>query len=435
MSNPKAPKPRKAGPERGRERPHAEKPKQIPAPLTGAAGRIARKAAKNQASGKPAKAPGPTGPAPKGPSTGRPAPKGPPAKAGPSKGPASKGPADRGGPRASAQRPAPIHEPKMRSKRSAPKPRATSTGGVKRSGTVAILGRPNVGKSTLLNAALEVPLAIVTPAPQTTRETLLGVVHRTVDDEDAELRLLDTPGLHKAERALDRRMNRAAREAAADADVVVFVVDASEAKGVHPADASLLGDLGAEGQAVLVLNKIDRLKDKAALLPIIEAYAKVRPFGAIIPISARRADGVDLLLDAVARLLPLGEHQFGPDDLTDRPMRFFAKEYVREQILLRARQEVPHAAAVSVDAFEEPTEQRSARISATVHVERDGQKKILIGTGGAMLKEIGTDARARIEELLGQHVHLELFVRVTPGWRDTPALLEELGIGSEAGDQ
>jgi GTP-binding protein Era len=420
MSNPKAPKPRKAGPERGRDRPRAEKAKQIPAPLTGAAARIARKAAKNKAEGKPASAPASKGALPKG---------------APAKGPSPKGPPGRGAPKPNAQRPAPIYEPKMKSKRSGPKPQPTSSGGPTRSGTVAILGRPNVGKSTLLNAALDVPLAIVTPAPQTTRETLLGVVHRTVDGEDAELRLLDTPGLHKAERALDRRMNRAAREAAADADVVVFVVDASEAKGVHPGDASLLGDLGAESQAILVLNKIDRVKDKAALLPIIEAYAKLRSFAAIIPISARRADGVDVLLDAVARLLPLGEHRFGPDDLTDRPMRFFAKEYVREQILLRARQEVPHAAAVSVDTFEEPNEKRSARISATVHVERDGQKKILIGTGGAMLKEIGTDARARIEELLGQHVHLELFVRVTPGWRDTPALLEELGIGSEAGDQ
>ncbi|HTJ80828.1 MAG TPA: GTPase Era, partial [Polyangiaceae bacterium] len=303
-----------------------------------------------------------------------------------------------------------------------------------RSGTVAIIGRPNVGKSTLLNAALEVPLAIVTPAPQTTRETLLGVVHRIVDGSPCELALLDTPGLHKAERALDHRMNRAARDAASGADVVVFVADASgavEHTGVHPGDAALLGDLGAGSRAVLVLNKIDRVKDKARLLPLLEAYAHARAWDSIVPLSARKPDGVDRLLDEIGRLLPEGEHRYGEDDLTDRPARFFAKEYVREQILLFARQEVPHAAAVSIDAFEEGTASRVTRVAATIHVEREGQKKILVGTGGSMLKQIGTDARMRLQEIVGFPVHLELFVRVTPGWRDAPAMLEELGIGSD----
>lgn len=295
-----------------------------------------------------------------------------------------------------------------------------------------------MGKSTLLNAALEVELAVVTPTPQTTRETLLGVVHREVDDMSCELALLDTPGLHKAERALDRRMNRAARDAAEEASVVVFVADASgalEHSTVHPGDVALLADIGANSRAILALNKVDRVKDKAKLLPMLEAYSAVRTWDAIVPMSARKTDGVDRLLDEVARLLPEGPHRFGEDDLTDRPARFFVKEYVREQILLLARQEVPHAAAVNVEAFEEGSERRVTRVAATIHVEREGQKKILVGTGGAMLKQIGTEARMRLQEIVGFQVHLELFVRVTPGWRDAPTLLEELGIGSDGETQ
>ncbi len=293
-----------------------------------------------------------------------------------------------------------------------------------------------MGKSTLLNAALEQPLAIVTSTPQTTRDTILGVVHVG----GAEIALLDTPGLHRAESALSRAMNRSARNAAKSADVVVFVTDLPEASGdtrrgtlrPHPGDIALLSDLGEGQPTILVLNKVDRVRDKSTLLPLLDALAKVRAFEAIVPISAKKENGVVRVLDEVAKLLPEGEHRFGPDDITDRPTRFFAGEYVREQILLATKEEVPHATAVTIDAFEEKP--KVMRIAATIHVERPGQKKILVGAGGAMLKEIGTRARARIEELIGCPVFLELFVRVTPGWRESRPLLDELGYGeSKAG--
>jgi GTPase len=293
-----------------------------------------------------------------------------------------------------------------------------------RSGTVAIIGRPNVGKSTLLNAALEHPLAIVSPTPQTTRETLLGVVRHG----SAELCLLDTPGLHKARSELNRAMNRAARAAAREANVVVFMTEPGTPKegALHAdaRDASLLADLPAETPVILVVNKVDRVKDKGTLLPLLDELSKLRNFAAIVPTSAKRVDGVERVLREVALLLPEGPHRFGEDEMTDKPTRFFAAEYVREQVLLATKEEVPHATAVTIDAFEET--RTGYRISATLHVERPGQKKIIVGKGGEMLKRIGTYARRRIEELTGQKIRLELFVRVTPGWRDSPALLVEM---------
>lgn len=325
-----------------------------------------------------------------------------------------------------------------------------------RSGRVALVGRPNVGKSTLLNAALGQPLAIVSPTPQTTRDALLGVVHHG----DAELLLLDTPGLHKPTHLLGRRMNREARDAARAADVVVFVAEVprvrptrggGSAEGAalrpHPADAALLADveLGAQKGAsderptpfVLVLNKVDLARDKRALLPLLEAYSALRPFEAIIPLSARREvatpdaparrdGGVGRVLDEVAKLLPEGPFQFGDDDLTDRPTRYFAAEYVREQILRRARQEVPHATAVAIERFVRVGS--AFHIDATIHVERMGQKKIMIGAGGEALKAIGTMARQRVEELVGAPVMLKLWVRVTERWRDQDRLVQELAF-------
>jgi GTP-binding protein Era len=297
-----------------------------------------------------------------------------------------------------------------------------------RSGTVAIVGRPNVGKSTFLNAALGVPLAIVSKTPQTTREALLGVVRREIDEgEVAEIRLLDTPGLHKGERAIDRFMNRQARTAVEGADVVVFFTDLPRKEmplTPHTGDLVLLRDVGAGAKTVLVVNKVDLVKDKSRLLPLLEALAKVRDFEAVVPISALREDGVERVLTEIGKLLPEGPLTFGEDDLTDRPTRFFAREYVREQVLHATREEVPHATAVTIDTFEERP--KGFRIAATVHVERPGHKKILVGAGGEMLKRIGTAARKRIEELTGTKVHLELFVRVTPKWRDTPGLVQEM---------
>jgi GTPase len=295
-----------------------------------------------------------------------------------------------------------------------------------------------VGKSTLLNAALGQPLAIVSSTPQTTRDAILGVVHHGA----AEIALLDTPGLHRPKTQLGRRMNEAAREAAQSADVVVFVTDVPEAAPPpggavreprpltpHPGDRALLADLGTDAPAVLVVNKVDRLPDKSRLLPLIESLAKLREFAAIVPVSALREDGVHLVLDEVAKICPEGEWSFALDELTDRPTRFFAAEYVREQILRSTQEEVPHAAAVQVERYMEPSGEGALHIDATIHVERPGQKKILIGAGAEKLKRIGTQARLRIEELVGRQVNLKLWVRVTPNWRESQQQLEELGYG------
>ncbi|MCK6589886.1 MAG: GTPase Era [Polyangiaceae bacterium] len=325
----------------------------------------------------------------------------------------------------------------------------------RRSGTVAIIGRPNVGKSTLLNAALEQPLAIVSPVPQTTREALLGVVHHG----DAEIALLDTPGFHRPKTELGRMMNVAAREAARSADVIVFMTDVPQrlaTKGtantgepppparVHPGDRTLLADLKGGAPVVLVLNKIDRFRDKAEMLPLLDMLGKEHDFAAIVPISARRADGVTRVMDEVSKLLPEGTWRFEADEVTDKPTRFFAAEYVREQILQATEAEVPHAAAVVIDHYLEPAgggavagagKKPVVRIDATIHVERPGQKKILIGHGGEMLKRIGTEARRRIEELIGQQINLKLWVRVTPDWRQSIPALTELGFAKAGEDE
>lgn len=314
---------------------------------------------------------------------------------------------------------------------------------------MALIGRPNVGKSTLLNAALDQPLAIVSPTPQTTRDAILGVVHHG----SAEIALLDTPGLHRPRTELGRVMNQAAREAARSADVVVFVTDVPElrqpkpragaaepapiALSPHPGDLALLADLGTDAPTILVVNKVDRLKDKGALFPLLEALARSRSFAAVVPISALRASGVVRVLEEVAKLCPEGPWRYGPDDITDRPARFFAAEYVREQILRATQAEVPHAVAVSIDRFLEPPVNASGspttvHIDATIWVERPGQKRILIGTGGEMLKGIGTRARIRIEALVGRKVNLKLWVRVAPDWRQQRRQLEELGYSRGA---
>ena len=296
-----------------------------------------------------------------------------------------------------------------------------------RAGNVALVGRPNVGKSTLLNAAIGEPLVIVTNTPQTTRDSIVGVCHVG----NAEIAFVDTPGLHKPRSALSRAMNRTARSSAVAADVVVYVCEVPEkipARGglrPHPGDLALLADIGLDKPIVLAINKVDRAADKTVLLPLVEALSKVRAFAAITMLIARKGQGVDRLLEEVAKLLPEGEHRFEDDDLTDRPARFFAGEYVREQVLKAAHEEVPHATAVSIDSFEDGP--KITRISATIHVEREGQKRILIGKKGAMMRDIGTRARERIETLIGRQVFLELFVRVTPGWRESKGMLGELG--------
>jgi GTP-binding protein Era len=299
-----------------------------------------------------------------------------------------------------------------------------------RFGTVAIVGRSNVGKSTLLNAVLGEPLAAVSPRPQTTRDALLGVLNRP----DAQIAFLDTPGFHRPRTELGRRMNAAAREAARGADVVVLMTDISSLQGsrrdaaqqpVLEEDGQLLAGLPADAAVLVVINKIDLLKDKARLLPMMAALRELRDTAQCVPVSALEEDGVLRVVEAIETLLPEGPPAYDPSTLTDRSTVFFVKEYIREQALLSARSEVPHAVAVSVEKFVEA--RQLVVIKATVHVEKAGQRTILIGRGGSKIKEIGTHARKRIEALVGRKVHLELFVRVTPRWKDVPRQLAELG--------
>jgi GTP-binding protein Era len=309
-----------------------------------------------------------------------------------------------------------------------------------RAGTIAIVGRSNVGKSTLLNQILGERLAIVSPLPQTTRDALLGIVRR----EGAELAFLDTPGIHKPKTELGSRMNSSALSAVESADVVVFVADAtagaSEAKRkskrsdtvpplfeLMPEDAELLKSMKRLSQvpAILALNKVDLVRDKGLLLPLLQSYLDAVPFRTLVPLSALQNDGVDRLLDEIAGLLPEGEPGYPEDTLTDKPSSFFAREYVREQVLLSLKGEIPHAVAVSIDSFDEASDK--LRIAATIHVEKVGQRKIIVGTGGSVIKRLRLAAEKRLARLLGRKTRLELFVRVTPRWKDAPRMLAELG--------
>ncbi len=313
-----------------------------------------------------------------------------------------------------------------------------------RAGSVAIVGRTNVGKSTLLNQILGERLAIVSPLPQTTRDSLLGVVRRP----DAELAFLDTPGIHKPKTELGSRMNSSAMSAVESADVVVFVTDATsgvklvpkKTKGndtvpplseLQPEDAELLKSMKlGKRPAILALNKVDAVRDKGLLLPLLQSYLDAVPFRTLVPISALENDGVDRLLDEIAQLLPEGEPGYPEDTLTDKPSSFFAREYVREQVLLSLRGEIPHAVAVSIDSFDEG---EKLHIAATVHVEKVGQRKIIVGSGGSVIKQVRLGAERRLTRLFGRKTKLELFVRVTPRWKETPRMLAELGYDKPAG--
>ncbi|MCL2449948.1 MAG: GTPase Era, partial [Polyangiaceae bacterium] len=286
---------------------------------------------------------------------------------------------------------------------------------ITRAGRVALVGRPNVGKSTLLNALVGQAIAITSPQPQTTRAAVRGITTRA----GAQYLFVDTPGLHAPRSRLGERMNAAAREAAAEADAVVYLVAAATGVGGAPAlsdpDVKLLTSLPPR-PTLLAINKIDRLESKESLLPFLasmaSAFGETR-FEAMIPVSARRADGTDRLLDALAPLLPEQPMLFDPDTLSDQPARFFVAELVREQVLRKTRHEVPHGVAVIVEAFDETGP--AARIEATIHVARESHKKIVIGAGGQMLKAIGSAARGRVERMLDRKVHLRLHVRATPG--------------------
>jgi GTP-binding protein Era len=312
----------------------------------------------------------------------------------------------------------------MPAKKSATTPKAAAT----RAGRVAIVGRPNVGKSTLLNALVGERIAIVRPTPQTTRDTILGIV----SEPGIQIAFVDTPGLHTPRNKLGARMNRAAEHAAEDADARLFVIEVgSKTSGLAASDRALLEKL-PKAPTVLVLNKVDRVKPRSLLLPMLEALSKEPgdPFHAIVPVSARSGNGVERIVRELEAILPEGEPLFPEDEISDRPLRFFVAEFVREQILHHTRNEVPHGVAVTVESFEE--ERKTPRIMLTVHVDKDSQKPILIGKHGAMLKKIGTDARARVEALVGKQVNLQIFVRVTPGWYENDALLRAFGYETRA---
>lgn len=287
-----------------------------------------------------------------------------------------------------------------------------------RSGFVAIVGRPNAGKSTLLNRLVGQKIAIVTSKPQTTRNRIQGIVTRP----GGQIVFIDTPGLHSPESALGRQMMREVAAALEGIDVLLLMADAS--RGMPEKDELLFEKAKRfAGKTILVLNKVDRV-EKPKLLPLIEACKKEFDFAAIVPISALKGSGCDDLLKEIFRMLPAGEPYFPADQITDQPERFLAAEIVREKAIQAMYHEVPYALAVEVEKFEELP--RLTRIEATMNVERDTQKKILIGTKGAMLKKIGTEARKELEELLGTKVYLGLFVKVLPNWRENPQRVREL---------
>jgi GTP-binding protein Era len=294
-----------------------------------------------------------------------------------------------------------------------------------RSGFVCILGRPNAGKSTLLNALVGAKLAIVTPKPQTTRTRVQGILNvpRRGKRPAAQVILIDTPGVHKSDSALGRKMMVEVREALEGCQLVLLIVDATQKVGSRE-DYVLKLATEACPPVFLLPNKVDRIRDKSDLLPIIDEYRRLHDFKEFIPISALRRDGIEVLLDKMIEILPAGPRYFSEDYLTDQPARFLAAEIIREQVLLATGEEVPYAATVVIERFEESA--KLVRIAATIYCERPGQKAILIGRGGQMLKKIGTRARLDIEKMLAVRVFLELFVKVRPAWRDSREFVEGL---------
>lgn len=296
-----------------------------------------------------------------------------------------------------------------------------------RSGFVSIIGRPNAGKSTLLNALVGQKVAIVADKPQTTRTSIQGVV----TTPESQVIFVDTPGIHKADSALNKRLMDTVRAALEERDLLLFVADATEAFGEEDRRAIDIARRTST-PVVLVLNKVDLVKDKAALLPLIEEYKQAFEFADYVPVSAARRDGVDELMKIIVERMPEGPAYFPEDHVTDQPERFLAAELVREKVLLATRQEVPHSVTVTVDKWEDTP--KLTRIFATIRVERDGQKAIVIGRAGSMLKRIGTQAREEMERLFGVKIYLDLHVRVQPGWRENTAFLDSLDWRTMAGE-
>lgn len=287
-----------------------------------------------------------------------------------------------------------------------------------RSGFVAITGPPNTGKSTLLNALVGAKIAIVSRKPQTTRNRIQGILNR----QNAQIVFIDTPGIHRPDTLLNRHMMQEVKQGLAGVDLALLVLDATRPPGE-------LDKLGLEiirkshGPAFLLLNKMDQV-EKQSLLPLLAEYQSFQSFAELVPISALTGENLDELVNLIIARLPEGPAYFPTDQVTDQPERFLAAEIIREQIFERTRQEVPYTTAVILDRFEE--QEKLIRISATILVERQGQKRILIGAAGAMLKEIGSRARREMESLLGAKIYLELYVKVQPLWREKPDIVRSL---------
>jgi GTP-binding protein Era len=294
-----------------------------------------------------------------------------------------------------------------------------------RSGFVCILGRPNAGKSTLLNALVGEKLAIISPKPQTTRNRIQGVVHvpKRSGKGGGQIVLIDTPGVHRPDSSLGRKMMVEVHEALEGCDLVLVIMDVT--RKFDPRDQFAVDLLKRpKTKAFLILNKVDLIREKSKLLPLIEQYRKLYNFSEVIPISALKRNGLEALLQDVIAALPAGPAYFPEDQITDQPARFMAAEIIREQVLLNTSEEIPYATTVIVDNFEEGA--KLTRVAATIYCERPGQKGILVGKGGLMLKKIGTSARLQIERMMGTKVFLELYVKAEPGWRDSRRFVEEL---------
>ena len=301
------------------------------------------------------------------------------------------------------------------------------SGGPHRAGFVSLVGRPNTGKSTLLNALVGEKVAITAYQAQTTRTTVQGVL----TTPEAQIVFIDTPGIHKSDTLFNKRMMDTVRGALQAPDLVLFVADAT--RPVTEEDEHAASALDQRAKALLVINKIDRVEDKRLLLPLIQRYMELFPFAEALPVSARTGAGLEELKRIILQHLPEGPALFPDDYFTDQPVRFLAAEIIRERILRAAREEVPHAAAVLIDSWEERP--RLVKIAATIHVERQGQKTILIGNKGQVLKKIGSEARQELERMLERKVFLSLFVKVKPGWREDPSFLNAVDwramVGSE----
>jgi GTP-binding protein Era len=299
---------------------------------------------------------------------------------------------------------------------------AGAPGTGRRSGYVALVGRPNAGKSTLLNKLVGEKIAAVSNKPQTTRGQIRGVITRP----EGQIVLVDTPGVHQPGHLLNRRMMAAVHDALEGVDLLLLIRDASAPTG--NGDRFVLELVRQTGKpAVLLLNKTDRLSDKSALLPLMDWYGREHEWRSVVPISARKGDVVETLVPEIIRHLPEGDPVFDEDELTDQPLRALVAEIVREKILQTTGEEIPYVTAVVTERYEEVSDQLS-RIYCAIYVERASQKKIVIGKGAERLKEIGTRARHDIERLVGHRVYLELFVKVEEDWRNSPRALNEMGI-------